>query len=182
MSFLPLQRRICTRGHYNSNHFGVSPLADELQKQPVMRLHDIMTTKVETVTLGTSAEDAWNRMKGRRIHHLVVMDGASVAGVLSDRDLGSARGAALRADKSVDDLMACPVVSVTSNTTVREAANKLRGRSIGCLPVVDRGRLTGIVTVSDLLELIGRGVERPIAKSTRWTLARRGPRGPFSRT
>ena len=60
--------------------------------------------------------------------------------------------------------------------TVREAANLLRGRSIGCLPVFDGDQLAGIVTTSDLLELIGRGVERPVAESTRWTLGRRPSR------
>jgi hypothetical protein len=33
----------------------------------------------------------------------------------------------------------------------------------------------GIVTTTDLLELIGRGVEKPVERSTRWTLRRRGP-------
>jgi CBS domain-containing protein len=35
----------------------------------------------------------------------------------------------------------------------------MRGRWIGCLPVINRGRLAGIVTVTDLLELPGRGAE-----------------------
>jgi CBS domain-containing protein len=41
----------------------------------------------------------------------------------------------------------------------------MRGRSIGCVPVVDRDRLVGIVTVSDLLEVLGRGIERPGRKA-----------------
>ena len=41
--------------------------------------------------------------------------------------------------------------------TVRQAANRLRGRGVGCLAVMDDGRLRGIVTTQDLLELIGRG-------------------------
>ena len=36
----------------------------------------------------------------------------------------------------------------------------MRGRTIGCLPVVERGRLMGIVTVTDLLDLLGRGLDR----------------------
>jgi hypothetical protein len=42
--------------------------------------------------------------------------------------------------------------------------------------VVDRGKLVGIVTISDLLELIGRGAEKPVTRNTRWTLRDRGPR------
>jgi hypothetical protein len=51
----------------------------------------------------------------------------------------------------------------------------MRGRSIGCLVVTNRGRVVGIVTVADLLELLGRGVERPTPTAKRWTLRHRTP-------
>jgi CBS domain-containing protein len=51
-------------------------------------------------------------------------------------------------------------ICVDPRTPVRRAANLLRGRSIGCLPVVDSGQLIGIVTISDVLELVGRGARR----------------------
>jgi hypothetical protein len=44
------------------------------------------------------------------------------------------------------------------------------------LPVLEDGKPVGIVTTTDLLELLGRGSERPIEHSTRWTLRDRGPR------
>jgi acetoin utilization protein AcuB len=72
--------------------------------------------------------------------------------------------------------MSAPAVSATSDMTVRKAANLLRGRSIGCLPVMEDGDLVGIVTTTDLLERIGRGVERPVSKGKRWILKGRGPR------
>jgi CBS domain-containing protein len=59
---------------------------------------------------------------------------------------------------------------------VREAANLMRGRSIGCLPVLDGRKLVGIVTVTDLLELLGRGAERPMARGRRAVMAGRGHR------
>lgn len=142
----------------------------------VMRLQEIMTSPVETMQRNESAEDAFRRMRADRLHHLVVLDGNQVVGVLSDRDLGSARGASVRAGKTAGELMGAPVVTAEATTTVREAANKLRGRLIGCLPILERGRLVGIVTVSDLLDLIGRGVERPVARTERATLRGRGPR------
>jgi CBS domain-containing protein len=67
------------------------------------------------------------------------------------------------------------VVTVPPATTLRKAANLMRGRSIGCLVVADRDRIVGIVTVADLLDLIGRGVERPVASARRWTLKHRTP-------
>lgn len=111
-----------------------------------------------------------------RIHHLVVMNGRAVAGIISDRDLGGARGTRLREGRLVGDLMTANVVTAARTTTVREAANLMRGRSIGCLPVLDKGSLRGIITVTDLLSLIGRGAERPVARAQRAVMRGRGQR------
>jgi CBS domain-containing protein len=142
-----------------------------------MRLADIMNTSVETVSATTPAEDAWQRMRLRRIHHLVVIDGRDVVGLLSDRDAGGVSGQAIRQNRRVEDLMARHAVTAKPTATIREAANLMRGRSIGSLPVVDKGRLVGIVTASDLLVLLGRGSERPVTHNKRWTLKSRGQRG-----
>jgi CBS domain-containing protein len=74
----------------------------------------------------------------------------------------------------VEDVMFRHVVTGTPDLTIREAANLLRGRTIGALPIFQSGRLVGLVTISDLLEVLGRGAERPVASSTRWTLRDRG--------
>jgi len=127
-----------------------------------MRLSDIMTHPVETIDKNEFAEHAWNRMRRQRIHHLVVTDPVDgIIGVLSDRDLAGPNGALLRGDWIVADAMTPHPMCVPPNMTVRQAANLLRGRSIGCLPIVENGKLIGIVTVSDLLEVVGRGSVRP---------------------
>jgi acetoin utilization protein AcuB len=140
----------------------------------MIRLGDVMKTKVESVSPRESAEAAWAHMRTRRIRHLVVLDAGRVVGVISDRDL--AGSGSLRRVETVGDVMTTQVVSGHPEMTLRQAANQLRGRSIGCLPVMEDEKLVGIVTTTDLLELIGRGVERPVSKGTRATLATRGPR------
>lgn len=139
-----------------------------------MKLQDIMTTNVETIAPTVSAEDAWQAMRSRRIHHLLVLHGGELIGVLSDRDLGGPNGASFRTGRRVNELMSTNVVTASSDATVKEAANLLRGRSIGCLPIRDEDNFYGVITVSDLLELIGRGAEKPVARSKRWTLKHRG--------
>jgi CBS domain-containing protein len=126
-----------------------------------MRAAEIMTKGVQTVPPGMAADQAWELMRRKGIHHLVVRSLTGVVGVLSDRDAGGRAGASVRARSSVADLMTTPVVTTEPEATVRQIANLMRGRTIGCLPVTDRGRVVGIVTVSDLLELLGRGVDRP---------------------
>jgi CBS domain-containing protein len=140
-----------------------------------MRLQDVMTTQVKTISPTALAGDAWTAMRLHRIHHLVVMRGTRAIGIVSDRDLGSRQGAAMRATKTVDELMTAPAVTAAPTMTIRQAANVMRGRSIGCLVVVDRGRPVGIVTVSDLLEVVGRGRARGSATSARPALNHRVP-------
>ena len=140
-----------------------------------MRMQDVMTGPVVTVPPITTAEDAWNLMQTRGIHHLVVVDGREIVGVLSDRDAGGRNGAAVRKNRTVADLMSAPVVTVTRTTTVRRAANLMRGRSIGCLVVAEPSGVLGMVTVADPLALIGVGVEPPIVTTKRRTLSHRAP-------
>jgi acetoin utilization protein AcuB len=134
-----------------------------------------MTKGVKTTAPTAAAEEAWNLMRLNRIHHLAVTKGRRVVGVLSDRDAGGHRGASVRMNSTVADLMTAPAVTVEPTTTVRQAANVMRGRTIGCLVVVKAGRAIGIVTVSDLLELLGRGLDRGAVTSKRWTLSHRAP-------
>jgi len=140
-----------------------------------MRVQDLMTDAVRTVSPTTSAEDAWQLMQQTGIHHLVVVADSRIAGIVSDRDLGGARGRSLRHAKSVADVMTSDVVTVLPETTVRKAANVMRGRAIGCLVVAVGDRVRGIVTVADLLELLGRGAERPVQATVRPTLNHRVP-------
>jgi acetoin utilization protein AcuB len=141
----------------------------------MMRVQDVMTKGVQTVATDMAAEDAWNLMRTKRIHHLVVTQGRRIVGVLSDGDVGGRQGARVREHRAVGDLMTARVVTVPPITPVRKAANLMRGRSIGCVIVAEAGRVAGIVTTADLLELLGRGIERPAASTTRWTLKHRAP-------
>ena len=147
-----------------------------------MRVAEVMTKNVQTIRPDTPAGDAWELMRRKGIHHLVVMADAEVKGVLSARDAGGRSGASLRAGARVRDLMTTSVVTVDPETTIRRAANLMRGRTIGCVPVVNRDRLVGIVTVSDLLGLLGGGIDRP-ARPDRRGLHHRVPhrkqRGAF---
>lgn len=139
-----------------------------------MRIRDVMTRRVETVSAVESVEAALSRMRQKRIRHLVVTRGKEVVGVVSTRDLKSL-GSPGRA-QAVEDIMVSPAVTAAPEMTLRKAANLLRGRTIGCLPVMQDHELVGIVTTTDLLELVGRGVERPTTKGKRWVMKGRGPR------
>ncbi len=144
-----------------------------------MRVSQIMVSPVETIGMEEPAERAWERMRASGVRHLVVMDGKRIVGVVSDRDRSRPAGPGV----TVADVMTRDPVTTTPHATVRELANALRGNVIGCVPVVDGERLVGIVTTTDVLDLVGRGAERPVEQGKRWTLKHRGPRqGKLRRT
>jgi CBS domain-containing protein len=140
-----------------------------------MRVSEVMSTPVYVVAAETTASEAWEMMRLNRTRHLVVTNlEGRVAGVVSASDLGGKHGEAVRSGRLVADMMTDKIVSVAPETTVREAANLMRGHTVNCLPVLEGHHLAGIVTALDLLELIGRGAERPVAKPTRRIMKNRG--------
>jgi CBS domain-containing protein len=76
--------------------------------------------------------------------------------VITHRDLGGPRGESLRKGRTVGELKSRPVVSAAPTDTLRRAPNLMRGRTIGCLPIVEGRRVVGIISVTDLLETVGR--------------------------
>jgi len=105
-----------------------------------------------------------------------------VLGVVSERDLGGPRGYALRSGRRVEDLMSRTPVLANPKTTVREAAQMMRGRAIGCLPVFVGKRVVGIVTTSDLLGLIAKGAMLDRRRKPRGVSRDRGANSPPPQT
>ena len=129
-----------------------------------------MHRRVVTIRPKESASAAWKRMRRRGIRHLVVTNHDGVVGVLSERDLGGREGKALRKGRRVRDLMTPTVVSVEPDTTLRRAADLMRARLIGSLPVVEDGQLVGIVTATDVFDALGRDAIGPLSQAERQML------------
>lgn len=144
-----------------------------------MRLSELMQQRVLTIDSQASASAAWSQMKRNRIRHLVVTSESELAGVISERDLSGPHGEEARKSRSVEELMSPRIVSGTPRMTLREAANLMRGRIIGSLPVLEGGHLVGIVTATDVFDALGRGAIRPKRhperRSLSMTASRRQP-------
>ena len=128
-----------------------------------MRIREIMTEPVETVAPSMPLDQAAGLMRALRVHHLIVKDGSKISGVLSTRDLP--RAGTAHDGGVVRDVMSVAIATIDEGETVRRAANLMRGRSISCLVATRNGRMAGIVTVSDLLDLLGKGGERRVANA-----------------
>lgn len=140
-----------------------------------MRVYEVMSKDVETVKPGVHASEAKTRMRQKHIHHLVVTQGSELTGIVSERDLGGPRLPKSLGPYTVADVMTAPVVTVTTRTPVRRAAALMKGRSIGSLVVTSaNGKLAGIVTVADLLDLVAKKPVRVSNRAMRKALAKSG--------
>jgi len=116
-----------------------------------MWVTDVMSTNVRTVDARDTIEHASAVMHDAGVHHLVVLSGGQMIGLVSaDRlERGQAEGI-LR----VEDVMRRHVQCAPTDATLAQAAALLRDEPAAALPIVSYGRVVGIVTVSDLLNVI----------------------------
>ncbi|RST29597.1 CBS domain-containing protein [Sphingomonas ginkgonis] len=109
---------------------------------------------VATIPANAPLRDAVAELARRRIGALIVIDGGSVAGVISERDLVTclhAQGESVL-DSPVAEAMSSPAVTVDPDTEVLAALALITQRRIRHLPVIDQGQLAGIVSIGDLVK------------------------------
>lgn len=130
-----------------------------------MLVRDCMTPKPVTVGPKTTLQEALEVMAARKIRHLPVIDQAGrLVGFITDRDLRRAAPSPLQAQSDqqaqavleetpVERVMMRAPVTVPSTSPLRAAVELMVTRKFGALPVVDGGRLVGIVSQIDVLKL-----------------------------
>ena len=137
-----------------------------------MRMQDVMSKHAVSIAPETTIRNAREALRRDGIEHLIVAEKKRVVGVVAREDLARARDE----DGPITGVMTRHVVTVEPGATLRRAAGIMRGRAIGCLPVVDHGELVGVVTTSDLLDALAKGETHAGPPNGRVVLRKRGPR------
>jgi CBS domain-containing protein len=116
-----------------------------------MRVGDIMTADVRTVSSGDTVAETAKLLSQNRISSVVVKDGDAVVGIVTERDIvhAVADGVDPKAT-SVGERMTKDLATVDRKTDVADAAKLMAQRRIRHLPVLDKGSLAGIVSIRDL--------------------------------
>lgn len=135
-----------------------------------MKVRDAMTREVTTLKRNERLTLADDLMNLGRIRHLPVLDddGETLIGIISQRDLfrgalAQAIGYGQHARRKlldtlvVKEVMTTDPVTTTPDASLADAAKVLMEKKLGCLPVVEGGRLVGILTESDFVALYARG-------------------------
>lgn len=136
-----------------------------------MKVRDVYTRDVITVTPNTSMPDARRIMEGHDVRRLPVVVGDELVGIVTLLDVMRAAPSPATSlsvweinyllDKiTVAELMTSPVMTVTPDTDVYEVARLMLAHKIGGLPVVEDGRLVGIVTESDIFRVMVNLLEK----------------------
>ncbi len=135
-------------------------------------VRDWMTPNPITVGPKTTVPEAHKLMKERKFRRLPVVDEHNrLIGIVTLSDLREAGPSSattlsifelnyLLAQLTVDKIMARQVVTVSPEATIRDAAHLMLKHEVGALPVMEEGKLVGIITESDIFRVI---VQRPEA-------------------
>jgi CBS domain-containing membrane protein len=136
-----------------------------VMKTPPTLVRDLMSADVVTLGRNDKLAAAQDLMRLGRIRHLPVLDeDGALAGIVSQRDLfhsglikalgyGSHAQQHALATVAVKEAMTSDVVTTTPDTTLRAASHTMLERKIGCLVVVEEGRVAGILAESDFVKL-----------------------------
>lgn len=133
-----------------------------------MRVDELMTRDVVTISPETPVIDARALMTKRRIRHLLVTEAGRLVGIVTDRDIrlnlpSPATSLSmweinyLLTRLTTKEVMTKAVITVAPTRDAREAARIMLDHKIGALPVLDEARLVGIITESDLVRAFAEG-------------------------
>jgi CBS domain-containing protein len=131
-----------------------------------------MNRDVKTADAEDTFADVAKSMRLHGISSVVVLDGRKLAGIVTERDIVNlvAAGGDPQSTKVAHGMTRRDLITISSKTDLTEAADTMVSRNIRHLPVVDRGKVVGIVSIRDLTrwaaEELAGGHEMPdIARS-----------------
>lgn len=130
-----------------------------------MTVGDVMTSPVFSLRETDTLQNARELMALQRIRHVpIVSSGNTFIGLITHRDILAATISHLaeidpETQREIDsgipikEIMRTDLKTVSTDTALKDAAKLLLNHKYGCLPVVDHGKLVGIVTEADFLKL-----------------------------
>lgn len=118
---------------------------------------ELMHSPVVSIASGSSIYDAARSMADNGISSLMITNNNNPVGIVTNRDiLQRCVAARLSTESPIDNIMTTKMLSVTSDNSAYDTLMIMTRKHIHHLPVIDDGRLNGIITVTDLIRQEGR--------------------------
>ena len=130
----------------------------------------IMHTHIVTIPPATPLIKAKDIIAEKRINHLLVVDkNGELIGLVSDRDVKQSWASPattlsvhelnyLLSQMTVEMIMVKKIISISPGTTIERAARIMQENRISALPVMEGGKLVGIITTNDVMEVLLRAI------------------------
>jgi acetoin utilization protein AcuB len=138
-------------------------------------VREFMTSPATTLPREARLLDAALTMRRSGFRHLPIVEGDRLVGIITDRDVHRCAPSllsritpdeynAIFEETPLERVMTRNPLTVSPETPLVAALALLHDRKLGCLPVVEDGRLAGIITVTDLLGVLQRVLADPAGK------------------
>jgi CBS domain-containing protein len=126
-----------------------------------MKITEIMTEAAVTDRPDDSLEAAARKMWEQQTGSLLVLDGEDLVGIVTERDILRAVGTEMSLDTPLSAVMSKDLISVDPGTSLRDAARIMTEKWIRHLPVLEGGKLVGIVSQRDLAGVLAGALNEP---------------------
>lgn len=124
-----------------------------------------MTTGLITVNVDQPIREAWDLIEGRKLRRFPVLSNGKLVGIVTDRDLRNATASSVVLTErkyqdylldsiKIESIMTPDPVTISPDADLRDAAKSLLQLKVGGLPVIEQGRLAGIITETDMIEAL----------------------------
>lgn len=129
----------------------------------MIKVEDMMTRNPHTLLRSNTLSDAKHMMEALDIRHIPIIDASKrLLGVVTQRDILAAQESSLQKassttsytdDSPLYEIMHTQVMSVSPQAGLKESAMYMQKHKVGCLPVIAKGELVGIITDSDFVSI-----------------------------
>ena len=126
-----------------------------------MRISDVMTEAAVTDRPDDTLEQAARKMWKQQTGSLLVLEGGELLGIVTERDILKAVANGVPLDRRISDVMSKDLITANPGTSLREAATIMTEKWIRHLPILDGGRLVGIVSQRDLAGVLSGALNEP---------------------
>ncbi len=128
-----------------------------------MTIADVMTKSVISVDASLTINEAAKMMEDAKVGAVIVMENNVTVGIVTDRDFAVKVAAhAYQITLPVKQIMSSPLFSINSDESVRTAADLMHERGIRKLPVINDEKLVGMITATDIVNLLAVCVEEDL--------------------
>lgn len=124
-----------------------------------MTIADVMNKSAISIDSKMNVNEAAKMMEDAKVGAIIVVENNVPVGIITDRDFVKIVSHAYQITTPIKQIMSTPMFSISSNECIRTAADLMHDRGIRKLPVIDNENVVGIITATDIVNLLSVCVE-----------------------